>query len=382
MPEGCRRSDARTGFKSFTAAIVAACLLVPAAAAAQEPLPIEPPSTGIPLADELTREVQREAGALAPDVVDPGPSGGDPQPAEPGPGEPVDPPPADPRSSDPPPRAQPIAVGVADSPANQLTSPGSGQTPVARTEDGGARADASTGATPVRPATGARPEGQRLRAAADEPASTVLERIVGVVPTPVKIAIGMLVAMLAFAIAGARRTQRRLALAEQFATTDALTGLPNRRHADEVLERLLAAARRTRRPLAVVLFDLDHFKAINDNFGHSIGDEALRAIASATRELLRGSDHAARFGGEEFLLLLPETSADDALIVAEKLRAQIAELEVEGLDREVTASFGVAAYPDHEATADRLIEAADAALYRAKAAGRNRVKSTLEVVAA
>lgn len=382
MPEGCRRSDARTGFKSFTAAIVAACLLVPAAAAAQEPLPIEPPSTGIPLADELTREVQREAGALAPDVVDPGPSGGDPQPAEPGPGEPVDPPPADPRSSDPPPRAQPIAVDVADSPANQLTSPGSGQTPVARTEDGGARADASTGATPVRPATGARPEGQRLRAAADEPASTVLERIVGVVPTPVKIAIGMLVAMLAFAIAGARRTQRRLALAEQCATTDALTGLPNRRHADEVLERLLAAARRTRRPLAVVLFDLDHFKAINDNFGHSIGDEALRATASATRELLRGSDHAARFGGEEFLLLLPETSADDALIVAEKLRAQIAELEVEGLDREVTASFGVAAYPDHEATADRLIEAADAALYRAKAAGRNRVKSTLEVVAA
>ena len=382
MPEGCRRSDARTGFKSFTAAIVAACLLVPAAAAAQEPLPIEPPSTGIPLADELTREVQREAGALAPDVVDPGPSGGDPQPAEPGSGEPVDPPPADPRSSDPPPRAQPIAVDVADSPANQLTSPGSGQTPVARTEDGGARADASTGATPVRPATGARPEGQRLRAAADEPASTVLERIVGVVPTPVKIAIGMLVAMLAFAIAGARRTQRRLALAEQCATTDALTGLPNRRHADEVLERLLAAARRTRRPLAVVLFDLDHFKAINDKFGHSIGDEALRATASATRELLRGSDHAARFGGEEFLLLLPETSADDALIVAEKLRAQIAELEVEGLDREVTASFGVAAYPDHEATADRLIEAADAALYRAKAAGRNRVKSTLEVVAA
>jgi len=377
MPEGCRRSDARTGFKSFTAAIVAVCLLVPAAAAAQEPLPIEPPSTGIPLADELTREVQREAGALAPDVVDPGPSGGDPQPAEPGPGEPVDP-----RSSDPPPRAQPIAVDVADSPANQLTSPGSGQTPVARTEDGGARADASTGATPVRPATGARPEGQRLRAAADEPASTVLERIVGVVPTPVKIAIGMLVAMLGFAIAGARRTQRRLALAEQCATTDALTGLPNRRHADEVLERLLAAARRTRRPLAVVLFDLDHFKAINDNFGHSIGDEALRATASATRELLRGSDHAARFGGEEFLLLLPETSADDALIVAEKLRAQIAELEVEGLDREVTASFGVAAYPDHEATADRLIEAADAALYRAKAAGRNRVKSTLEVVAA
>ncbi len=377
MPEGCRRSDARTGFKSFTAAIVAVCLLVPAAAAAQEPLPIEPPSTGIPLADELTREVQREAGALAPDVVDPGPSGGDPQPAEPGPGEPVDA-----RSSDPPPRAQPIAVDVADSPANQLTSPGSGQTPVARTEDGGARADASTGATPVRPATGARPEGQRLRAAADEPASTVLERIVDVVPTPVKIAIGMLVAMLAFAIAGARRTQRRLALAEQCATTDALTGLPNRRHADEVLERLLAAARRTRRPLAVVLFDLDHFKAINDNFGHSIGDEALRATASATRELLRGSDHAARFGGEEFLLLLPETSADDALIVAEKLRAQIAELEVEGLDREVTASFGVAAYPDHEATADRLIEAADAALYRAKAAGRNRVKSTLEVVAA
>ncbi len=149
-----------------------------------------------------------------------------------------------------------------------------------------------------------------------------------------------------------------------------------------MLERLLAAARRTRRPLAVVLFDLDHFKAINDNFGHGVGDEALRATASATREMLRGSDHAARFGGEEFVLLLPETSADDAVIVAEKLRAQIAGLEVEGLDREVTASFGVAAYPDDEVTAEGLIETADAALYRAKAAGRNRVESSLEAVAA
>jgi diguanylate cyclase (GGDEF)-like protein len=119
----------------------------------------------------------------------------------------------------------------------------------------------------------------------------------------------LLVALLVLAIAGAWRTQRRLALAERLAATDVLTGLPNRRHADEALERLLASARRKGRSVTVMLFDLDHFKAINDRFGHAAGDDALRATAQATRELLRGGDYVARFGGEEFLALLPRLDA-------------------------------------------------------------------------
>jgi len=169
--------------------------------------------------------------------------------------------------------------------------------------------------------------------------------------------------------------RRRLALAERRATTDVLTGLPNRRHADDVIERLLAAARRNGRPVAVMLFDLDHFKTVNDRFGHAIGDDALRATADATCRLVRGGDHVARFGGEEFLVLLPDTGADTALIVAEKLRARIAELQVTGLDGGMTASFGVAVYPAHGIGADELIAAADRALYRAKHSGRNRVEA-------
>jgi diguanylate cyclase (GGDEF)-like protein len=190
----------------------------------------------------------------------------------------------------------------------------------------------------------------------------------------VKIALGVLVVLLMVAVAGAWRTQRRLARAERRAATDVLTGLPNRRHAEELIERLLVAARRNGRPLAVVLFDLDHFKQINDRFGHAFGDEALRATADTTRGLLRGSDHLARFGGEEFLLLLPDTPGADAALVAEKLRSRIAALDLVALDGGMTASFGVAIYPDHGIGADELVKAADTALYRAKEIGRNRVE--------
>jgi diguanylate cyclase (GGDEF)-like protein len=208
----------------------------------------------------------------------------------------------------------------------------------------------------------------------DRPPANVIERIVGVVPLPLKIALGALVVLLIVAVAGALRIKRRLARAERRAATDALTGLPNRRHAEELIERLLVAARRNDCPLAVVLFDLDHFKQINDRFGHAFGDEALRATADTTRGLLRGSDHVARFGGEEFLLLLPDTPGPDAAAVAEKLRSRIAALELVALDGGMTASFGVAVYPDHGIGADELIKAADTALYRAKETGRNRVE--------
>ncbi|MDQ5834133.1 MAG: GGDEF domain-containing protein [Actinomycetota bacterium] len=208
----------------------------------------------------------------------------------------------------------------------------------------------------------------------DRPPANVIERIVGVVPLPLKIALGALVVLLIVAVAGALRIKRRLARAERRAATDALTGLPNRRHAEELIERLLVAARRNDCPLAVVLFDLDRFKQINDRLGHAFGDEALRATADTTRGLLRGSDHVARFGGEEFLLLLPDTPGPDAAAVAEKLRSRIAALDLVALDGGMTASFGVAVYPDHGIGADELIKAADTALYSAKEAGRNRVE--------
>ncbi len=206
----------------------------------------------------------------------------------------------------------------------------------------------------------------------------MIERIVAVVPLPLKIALGVLACLLALALGAAWRTRRRLARAERLAATDALTGLPNRRQADEMLERLVAAARRGGRPLAVVLVDLDHFKAINDRFGHAEGDVALRETGAAIRELLRASDHVARFGGEEFLVLLPDTSGTDAVAVAHKLRRRIAGLDVEEIDRGLSASLGVAALPEDGDDPYELIRAADAALYRAKENGRDRVESATE----
>lgn len=210
------------------------------------------------------------------------------------------------------------------------------------------------------------------------PAPNVIERIVAVVPLPLKIALGVLASLLLLALGGAWRTRRRLARAERLAATDALTGLPNRRQADEMLERLVAAARRGGRPLAVVLVDLDHFKAINDRFGHAAGDVALRETGAAIRELLRTSDHVARFGGEEFLVLLPDTSGTDAVAVADKLRRRIAGLDVDEIDGRVSASLGVAALPEDGDNPEELIRAADAALYRAKENGRDRVESATE----
>jgi diguanylate cyclase (GGDEF)-like protein len=230
----------------------------------------------------------------------------------------------------------------------------------------------------VEASAGAEPERVMASPESDDPSPNMIERIVGVVPLPLKVALGILTVLLVLAIAGAWRTQRRLALAERRAATDVLTGLPNRRHADETLERLLASARRQGRSVAVVLFDLDHFKAINDRFGHAAGDDALRATAEATRELLRGGDYVARFGGEEFMAVLPETGRADASFVAESLRSRIEALDVPGLEDRMTASFGVAVYPDHGIGADELIKAADVALYRAKQAGRNRVESSTQ----
>jgi diguanylate cyclase (GGDEF)-like protein len=166
--------------------------------------------------------------------------------------------------------------------------------------------------------------------------------------------------------------QRNLALAELRASSDTLTGLPNRRAADETLERMAAHAGRRVSPLAAVLLDLDHFKQINDVHGHEQGDKALAAVGQILASMLRASDFAARYGGEEFLVLLPDTDRATAREVAEKLRGAIerAEISTVGL---LTASFGVAALPDDAGEPEHLMRKADRALYAAKAGGRNRV---------
>jgi diguanylate cyclase (GGDEF)-like protein len=167
---------------------------------------------------------------------------------------------------------------------------------------------------------------------------------------------------------------RNLAIAEHRAATDGLTGLPNARSAREALTRLVAQAGRSASPLSVIAIDLDHFKALNDRYGHQAGDETLAAVGATLRSAVRGSDFAGRWGGEEFVVLLPDTDSAGALEVAAKLRELIAAIAVPAVPSGVTASLGVAALPEHAGSGDELFRAADRALYAAKAAGRDRVE--------
>jgi diguanylate cyclase (GGDEF)-like protein len=167
---------------------------------------------------------------------------------------------------------------------------------------------------------------------------------------------------------------RNLAIAENRAATDALTGLPNARSCRDNLKRMVAHAGRTVSPLSVVLFDLDHFKRINDRFGHGAGDDVLASVGEVLRSTFRASDFGGRYGGEEFLLLLPSTDQVGALDVTEKLRHGIEALEFQQTDLHITASFGIATYPLDALDADSLVRMADRALYAAKANGRNRVE--------
>lgn len=167
---------------------------------------------------------------------------------------------------------------------------------------------------------------------------------------------------------------RNLAIAEVRAATDALTGLPNARSCRDTLKRMVAHAGRSVSPLSAVMLDLDHFKQVNDRFGHGAGDDVLAATGAVLQAALRASDFAGRHGGEEFLMLLPDTDAQGAVQVAQKVREAIAQVAVPQVDRAITASLGVATYPYDAADADSLLRQADRALYAAKAAGRNRVE--------
>ena len=167
---------------------------------------------------------------------------------------------------------------------------------------------------------------------------------------------------------------RNLAIAEMRAATDSLTGLPNKRAVGDILKRMVAEASRTLNPLAMLCLDLDHFKDINDRLGHPVGDEALAGVGAALRAALRDSDFAGRNGGEEFVVLLPNTDITGAVFAAEKIRAAITEIVLPGAGSIVTASVGVAVYPDHATNSERLERLADAALYVAKRTGRDRVE--------
>ena len=169
---------------------------------------------------------------------------------------------------------------------------------------------------------------------------------------------------------------RNLALAETRAATDALTGLPNRRAIDDHLKRLLAQAGRSLTPMSAILVDLDHFKEINDTYGHERGDEVLAAVGALMRTELRGADFAGRNGGEEFVVMLPDTDRAGAMRVAEHLREAMHSLALPGVTRPVTASFGVAAFPEDALDGATLLRLADRALYAAKQSGRDRVEAT------
>lgn len=170
----------------------------------------------------------------------------------------------------------------------------------------------------------------------------------------------------------ARDLKQALRTVNQLATTDMLTGLMNRRLMSEVLEREVRQSQRHGTPMCVALIDIDHFKHINDRYGHAVGDEVLKNLATLGRKDLREVDLLARWGGEEFLLLLPRASLSEALVALERLRLQTVRLSVPGdPTRRISVSAGLAELRSDE-TMDALLERADAALYEAKRTGRNR----------
>ena len=171
-------------------------------------------------------------------------------------------------------------------------------------------------------------------------------------------------------------------MVERQALVDGLTGLANRRQADEALAIELARTERLGGPVGLILADVDDFKAVNDRFGHPTGDVVLRDLADTLRENVREIDTAARWGGEEFAVILPGTDLEGAAQVAERIRAALAEreiLSVDGAPLHVTASFGVAT-STATTTVQQLVEAADESLYRAKRAGKDRVYAGTEPV--
>jgi diguanylate cyclase (GGDEF)-like protein len=176
---------------------------------------------------------------------------------------------------------------------------------------------------------------------------------------------------LAVSLANARAVRQL----EELATTDGLTGCLNKRAFQAELGQKLMAAQRFGRKLSLIVTDLDHFKAVNDTYGHATGDRVLQQLGRVLKEMKRETDLVARFGGEEFCVLCEETDARGARLLAERVREKLAstELQTDIGTLKVTASLGVATFPDHAKTAEELFSQGDKALYLAKKRGRNRV---------
>ncbi len=171
-----------------------------------------------------------------------------------------------------------------------------------------------------------------------------------------------------------KRKQSRL---EDMATTDSLTGLLNRQAFMQRADKEYVRTKKYSRPLSAVMIDVDHFKSINDQYGHSVGDEVLRAMSKICQLSLRGSDVLGRIGGEEFVLLLPDTPEASAIYVAERMREHLVmtPIDIDGMKLKITASFGVATMRENDINFTSLLERADVAMYDAKHGGRNQVKS-------
>jgi diguanylate cyclase (GGDEF)-like protein len=192
-------------------------------------------------------------------------------------------------------------------------------------------------------------------------------------PLDVRPGLQLLANQLAVALSNAASVARL----EELATTDGLTGCYNKRHFHNELTACMNAATRSGHKVSLVIADIDHFKSVNDTYGHHIGDVVIRELGTILKGLRSQTDLVARFGGEEFCVLCDRTTTEAAVELAERVRVALgaAIFETDNGPLQVTCSLGVATYPDHAANQETLFEAADRALYAAKHAGRNQVRS-------
>lgn len=176
-----------------------------------------------------------------------------------------------------------------------------------------------------------------------------------------------------------RQLEEVLSKVEVLAITDPLTHLYNRRHFENLIENEFAGSARYKYPATCLMIDVDYFKRVNDEYGHRTGDIVLKEISLIIKSCMRKVDTVARWGGEEFVVLLPRTKKEDARIAAERILKAISEYKFTGINKQVTVSIGIANIPDPSIdTAEKLVDASDTAMYEAKRKGRNRIELAVQ----